>query len=95
MSTAPYVPHELLAAMMDEAGVVRYVDSPDVVVRADSGLVAMHTAKAGTYVLHLPTAATLRDAVTGEVVGRGASVEVTMRGPETKLLDLAPLAPAR
>jgi len=74
--------------MMDEAGVVRYIDSPDVVVRADGGLVAIHTAKAGTYVLHLPKAAEVRDEATGAILGKGTSVAIEMKGPETKVLEL-------
>ncbi len=88
LATVPYVPHELLTAMMDEAGVTRYIDSTEVVVRADSRLVAIHTAKAGRYTLHLPKAAEVRDEVTGEVLGKGQSVTVELKGPETKVLEL-------
>lgn len=88
LSTLPYVPHEVLAALMDEARVVRYVDSPDVIVRADSNLVALHTAKPGHHILHLPRTATVRDALTGEVLGRGRDVPLSLPGPSTTLLEL-------
>jgi len=44
LSTLPFVPRELLSALMEEAGVRRYTDDPNVIVRADSGLTALHTA---------------------------------------------------
>ncbi len=86
LSTFPFVPRELLTALMDEAKVHRYVDSPDVVLRADSGLIALHTAKSGERVLHLPRAATLRNALTGQVSGRGTNIKMMLPGPSTTLL---------
>lgn len=47
-STLPFVPQELLCALMDEAGVRRYVDAPHTIVRADSSLIALHTSTGGT-----------------------------------------------
>jgi hypothetical protein len=44
LSTLPSVPRELLSALMQQAGVRRYTDDPNVIVRADSGLIALHTA---------------------------------------------------
>ena len=90
LCTLPYVPREFLGALMREAGVVRYVDSPDVVVRADSSLVALHTAKAGPVVLHLPTPSEVRDAVTDQLLGTGAEIRLDLSGPSTTLLRLGP-----
>ncbi len=90
LSTLPYVPRELLTAMMDEAGVTRYIDSPDVIVRADSGLIALHTAKGGTYELRLPEALSLKDALTGELVGRGRTMSIELPPDSTTLLTAAP-----
>jgi len=89
-STVPFVPHQLLEALMDDAGVCRYVDSPDVIVRADSELVSLHTAVGGKYELRLPHAATVRDALTGERLGRGPKREVTLPPSSTTLLSVGP-----
>jgi hypothetical protein len=88
ISTAPFVPRELLVALMDEAGVHRYVDSPEVIVRADSRLIALHTARGGPCLLRLPRAATVRDALTGELIGQGRELPLTLPAPSTTLLEL-------
>jgi len=88
-STMPYVPRELLTALMDEAGVCRNIDSPDVIVRADSGLLALHTAVGGAYDLRLPDSVVLRDALTGETFGRGPRLRANLPPSSTTLLSIA------
>ena len=88
LSTVPYVPRELLVALMEEAGVCRTIDSPDVIVRADSNLVSLHTAVGGTHELRLPRSASVRDALTGEVLGRGRRVSLDLPASSTTLLTL-------
>ena len=86
LSTVPVVPHEILTALMDDAGVCRYVASPDVVVRADSSLIALHTKVGGKYALRLPRPAAVTDALTGERVGQGRQVAVELPPCSTRLL---------
>ncbi len=90
LSTVPYVPRQVLTALMDEAGVCRYIDSPQVIVRADSGLVSLHTAAGGDYELRLPRSARVRDALTGEVIGTGQRMSVSLPSSSTTLLRLEP-----
>ncbi len=90
LSTVPFVPYPVLDALLDEAGVCRYIDSPQVIVRADSGLVSLHSAVGETYSLHLPRAAVVRNADTGQVVGRGKEVRVELPAASTTLLLLGP-----
>ncbi|MGQ9731847.1 MAG: beta-galactosidase [Candidatus Zipacnadales bacterium] len=88
LSTVPFVPRQLLMALMDEAGVCRYVDSPEVVVRADSDMISLHTKIGGRYELRLPQAATVRDALTGQHIGRGRRLSVDLPPNSTKLLAI-------
>ncbi|MCX7599122.1 MAG: hypothetical protein N2512_09680, partial [Armatimonadetes bacterium] len=88
LSTLPYVPLALLIWLMDEAGVHRYVDSPDVIVRADNRLIALHTAKGGRYALSLPRPAKLRDALTGKQIGQRARVSVDLPASSTTLVEV-------
>jgi hypothetical protein len=88
LSTVPYVPRELLAALMDEAGVHRYVTSPDVIVRAEGGLIALHTARGGEYGLVLPRPGRVRDALTGKPVGSGQRIILRLAAPSTTLLEV-------
>jgi len=90
LSTVPYVPRELLTALMDEAGICRYIDSPDVIVRADGSLVCLHTAVGGEYQLALPHAAEVDNALTGEHIGSGKQMQVTLPPNSTTLLSIAP-----
>ena len=89
LSTLPYAPREILTALMDEAGVCRYVDSPEVIVRADSNLVSLHTATGGVFELRLPGPRSVRDALTGKLLGSGASLPVTLEPSSTALLSLS------
>jgi hypothetical protein len=88
LSTVPFLPREIIAALMDQAGVCRYVDSPAVIVRADSDLLSLHTAVEGDYELRLPRPATVLDAFTGKLVGRGTRITVNLPPTSTTLLRL-------
>jgi hypothetical protein len=90
LSTVPYVPRELLTALMDDAGVCRYIDSPDVIVRADGSLICLHTAVGGEYRLNLPHAAEVRNSLTGEYIGSGRQMSVTLPANSTTLLSVLP-----
>ena len=88
-STVPFVPRQLLRALMDEAGVCRYVDSPGVIVRADTGLVALHTRDAVETVLRLPFPADVWEADTGARLGQGTStLRLSLPHTSTTLLRL-------
>jgi len=85
-STVPFIRREVLAALMDEAGVHRYVLTPEVVVRVDSGLLALHSRTGGAVELRLPQAAALRDALTGGAMGRGSAIRLELPPDSTTLL---------
>ncbi len=90
ISTVPFVPREPLTALMDDAGVCRYIDSPDVIVRADGSLICLHTAVGGEYMLSLPHAAEVRNAFTDEPIGSGKQMQVTLPPNSTTLLAISP-----
>lgn len=90
LSTVPFVPRELLTALMDEVGICRYTDSPDVIVRADGSLICLHTAVGGEYTLNLPHPAEVHNALTGERIGSGKQMQVTLPPNSTTLLSISP-----
>jgi hypothetical protein len=87
-SALPFVPRQILAALLDEAGVQRYTTSPEIIVRADSGLVALHTKDGGRCDLRLPRAATVSDALTGAAIGQGERLTLDLPPTSTTLLRL-------
>ncbi len=90
LCTTPVVPRELLSALIDEAGAWRVVDSENVIVNADSNLLSLHTGVGGRYQINLPRRATLRDALTGELVGNGRQVDIQLAPSSTALLAIEP-----
>ncbi len=84
------LPLPVLTAMMDEAGVHRFVTTPEVLVQADATLLMLHSATGGPVQVRLPAAERLTDALTGETVGRGREVEVMVPTPGTRLLERWP-----
>lgn len=87
-SALPFVPRQILAALLDEAGVGRYTTSPEIIVRADSGLIALHTKDGGRCDLRLPRAATLVDALSGKGYGQGERITLDLPPVSTTLLRL-------
>jgi len=88
LSTVPYVPRELLSALIDESGACRYVDSANVIVRADARLVSLHTATGGDVELRLPAGRRVCDAFTGKTLGRGVCIPLHLEPDSTMLLRL-------
>ncbi len=88
LSTVPFVPRSVLAALLDESGVTRTIRSDRVIVRADSGLVSLHTATGGRFSMHLPGPGTVWDALTGRRLGAGPTLEVVLPPDSTTLLRL-------
>ena len=88
LSTVPYIPRQVLSALFKEAGVHRYTASPDVIVRADSKLVSLHTATGGDIELCLPASHRVRDALTGEEKGTGSRLKLQLPPNSTTLLSL-------
>lgn len=88
LSTVPFTRREILAALVEEAGVHRYVTSPDVIVRGDPGLLALHTGVGGAVTVHLREAGALRDVLSGALLGRGDSVRVELPPNSTTLLRM-------
>lgn len=85
----PYLPRELLANVLSAAGVHRYDDDFRDVLRADSRFVAIHTQAGGARSLRLPARAVVREALTGEKVGEGTNVPLTLPANSTTILELA------
>ena len=81
------LPLPVLTALLDEAGVHRYVTTPDVLLQADSNLLVLHSKVGGKVTVRLPKPETLVDALTGETVGHGSALELTLPAPGTTLLE--------
>ncbi len=83
----PYLPREVLAAVLDEAGVHRFdADAADI-VRADSRFVAIHTKAGGARRLSFPRPVAACDAVSGQSLGQGTSLELTLPANSTTILE--------
>lgn len=89
-SAVPFLPVEVLRALLTEAGITAYTADPRDVLRADTRFIAIHTKDGGPRTLHLPRAGQLRDAFTGELVGSGEEVEVGLEPESTSLYELEP-----
>ena len=90
LATVPTVPLAMLRALADEAGVHRYVEREDVLVGADSALISLHTKQGGPVTINLPHPARLTDAVTGEPVGEGSTIPLTLDPISTTILRVTP-----
>ncbi|MGD9495745.1 MAG: beta-galactosidase [Armatimonadota bacterium] len=86
--SVPYVPRELLAGVMREAGVHQYIDEGPDVLRADARLIALHTAAGGPRTLRLPAAATVSDALSGATLGAGTEIALELEPESTVLMEL-------
>jgi hypothetical protein len=86
----PFVPRELLAAVAREAGVHQYDSNPADVVRADSRFLAIHTKEGGKRTIRLPERSAVTDALSGETVGTGTEVELTLPPSSTTILQVEP-----
>ncbi len=80
-----FAPARLLRNIARAAGVWIYCETNDVVV-ADEHFLAIAASSDGAKTVRLPRECTVRDALTGEVVGRGREVTVEMRKGDTRLL---------
>lgn len=89
-SAVPSMPRDLLAEMVRRAGVHQYIDAPADVLRADSRFISIHTKDGGPRELKLIEPATVRNAITEGVVGRGASIHLDLPPNSTTLLELIP-----
>jgi hypothetical protein len=87
-SALPYLPREVLAAVMDEAGVHRYVGEGADVLRADARFIALHTAEGGARTLRLPREAAVTNALTGEALQTGSTVTLDLAPDSTLLMEL-------
>lgn len=84
---APFIPREVLAAVMRAAGVHQYDSNPADVVRADSRLVAIHTKEGGRRTIMVPRRSMVTDALTGDPVGRGAAANMLLPPDSTTVLQ--------
>jgi hypothetical protein len=88
-ASAP-LPAAVLRQIVDAAGCHLYTTS-DEVIYAGRNHIVLHTAKAGKHVVDLPTALTVRDATSGELLARKTrQVELECNGPKTWILALEP-----
>jgi hypothetical protein len=87
-SEAMPLPANLLRAAARYAGCNIWCEEDDVVYASDT-ILAIHTAKAGPRTIHLPTPRTVRDVMTGDIIGRDCrTIELQMRSPETRLFQM-------
>lgn len=86
----PYLPREVLANVLTQAGVHRYDDNLRDVLRADSRLLAIHTQAGGARTLRLPEEGMVREALSERVVGRGPELSLQLPPDSTTILELAP-----
>jgi hypothetical protein len=87
--------HALLTGLCEYAGAHVYCKSGDVFT-ANSGYLMLHTTTAGAKTIVLPKPCTVRDAVSGDLVGEGIS-SFTQALPEkvTRIYELTPRKPDR
>lgn len=86
-SAVPFVPRELLAKMVGRSGAHRYIDASGDVLRADSRYICIHTKDGGKRELRLPETETIRDAITGEMLGEGQTIQMNLAPNSTRLLE--------
>ncbi len=79
------MPSGMLRALAQRAGVHVYSEQDDVVM-AGSDWVGLHATTAGAKTVRLPSAATCRDAVSGEMLGPAEIFSFTLQAGDTKLL---------
>jgi hypothetical protein len=84
----PYLPRAILRDVLQQAGVHRYDPDPDDILRADSRLIAIHTKAGGARHLSFPAAVTLREAVSGKVLGQGATLDLALPSNSTTILEM-------
>ena len=87
-SAALPLPAELLRSLVRHAGGHVWCEENDVVY-ASENLAAIHTSKAGPRTLKLPRPCAVRDALTGQVLGRRLrEIRLKLRSPDTRLFEL-------
>ena len=84
----PYLPGALLQGIIRQVGVHRYLQPQGDVLRADSRFIQVHTKAGGTRRLSLPRDCQVRDAITGDTLGKGASLQLQLRPNSTTALEL-------
>jgi hypothetical protein len=84
----PFLPREVLNAVLREAGVHVYDPDPADVVRADSRFVAVHTAEGGPRRLAFPGPVTVHDALSGQRLGTGPALDLTLPPHSTTILEI-------
>lgn len=84
----PYLPREILANVLREAGVHRYDNDLQDVLRADSRYLAIHTKAGGQRTLTLPRSGAVTDAISGQAVGMGTAATLTLAPNSTTILEL-------
>jgi hypothetical protein len=87
-SAVPRVPREFLLEVLRQAGVHRYIDATGDVLRADSRYICIHTKEGGARTLRLPSARTVRDALSKRVLGEGPAVELELPANSTTLMEV-------
>lgn len=84
----PYLPREILVNVLTQSGVTRYDDNLLDILRADSRFVAIHTREGGQRTLHLPGAYLVKDAISGQELGKGNTVPLKLGADSTTILQV-------
>lgn len=92
-SASTFLPREVLTAMVQQAGVHRYVTDPQVIFRGDTRFVSLHTKEGGEVRLALPGRFEVTDPITGAAVGTGEDMTLTLPPNSTTILELKPAEP--
>lgn len=84
------LPAELLRSLVRHGGGHVWCEENDVIY-ASENLAAIHTSKAGPRTLKLPRPCVVRDAMSGEILGRRLrEIRLKLRSPDTRLFELTP-----
>lgn len=87
----PFVSRHFLAALLDGAGVHRYLEGTEDVLLANRSLLLIHTREGGKKQVRLPAKESLLDLTTGEALeATDGSVEIEMAPASTRLFRRVP-----
>lgn len=84
----PFLPREILAVVLAQAGVHVYDTDPADVLRADSRFLAIHTKAGGPRRLSFPLPVAVHEAISGKLLGQGGSLDLQLPPNSTAILEM-------